>query len=115
MLFNTMTETTAKVKRLRLKGREARVCDLDHSTETVSELPEPRSTKHGSYVMANVRKRTATAVRPRVNERPVPETGPTGIVDDGVANNGRETPQVQTPWPAEFGWDFPFDFPKPGR
>ena len=65
--------------------------------------------------MANVRKRTATAVRPRVSERPVPETGATGIVDDSVANGSRETTQSREPWPAEFGWDFPFDFPKPGR
>jgi hypothetical protein len=115
MFFNTMTETTAKVKRSRLKGREVRVCDLDHSTETVNGLPQTHSAKHGSYVVANARKRTATAVRTHVNERLVPETGATGIVDDGVANNGRETPQAEKPWPAEFGWDFPFDFPKPGR
>jgi hypothetical protein len=63
--------------------------------------------------MANARKRTATAVRPHVNERPIPETG--AVVDKIAADNGRETTQSRSPWPAEFGWDFPFDFPKSTR
>jgi hypothetical protein len=65
--------------------------------------------------MANARKRTATAARPHVNEQSVPETGAIGVVDNITADNGRETTLSQNPWPAEFGWDFPFDFPKSTR
>ena len=115
MLFNTMTETTTKVKRSRLKGREARICDLDHSTEIVSELTEAHSAKHGSYVMANVPKRRVVVVHPSVSETLIDRPAASGTVHGDGAKNGGETTQSRKPWPAEFGWDFPFDFPKPGR
>jgi hypothetical protein len=115
MLFNTMTETTTKVKPPPLKGREASVCDLDHSTEIVGELPEPHSAKHGSYVMANVPKRRVVVVHPSVSETLIDGPAASGTVHSDGAKNGGETTQSRKPWPAEFGWDFPFDFPKPGR
>jgi hypothetical protein len=115
MLFNRVTEMTAKVKPSPLKGLEASVCDLDHSPRTVNELPEPHSTKHGSYVMANVPKRRVVVVHPSVNEALIDEFTASGTVHGDGAKNGGETTQSRKPWPAEFGWDFPFDFPKPGR
>ena len=63
-----------------------------------------------------VRKRAASVVvHPRVDETSVPgnEASGTGIGAD--AKPGSETPPSQNPWPAEFGWDFPFDFPKQTR
>jgi hypothetical protein len=110
-----MTEPATKVKRSPLKGREASVCDLDHSTEIVSELPEPRSANMGSYVMANVAKRRVVVVHPSVNEALIDEAATTGTMDRDGVKTGGETTQSRKPWPAEFGWDFPFDFPKPGR
>ena len=62
-----------------------------------------------------VRKRAAGVARPSVNEASVAGTGATGTVDVVDAKNGSETPQAPNPWPAEFGWDFPFDFPKRAR
>jgi hypothetical protein len=69
------------------------------------------------YVVAsNVQKRSADAViRQRRDETLVPETGASGGVGSPVAKTGSETSQSPNPWPAEFGWDFPFDFPKPSR
>jgi hypothetical protein len=64
--------------------------------------------------MASVRKRRVV-VHPRVDEASVSGTGENGTVGGVDAKNGGETPQVQNPWPAEFGWDFPFDFPKLSR
>src|SRR5258708_38198523 len=90
MLFNTMTETATKVKRSRLKGREARVCDLDHSTEIGSELTEARSAKHGSYVVANVPKRRVVVVHPSVTETLIDGPAAGGAVhSDGAKNGGR--------------------------
>src|ERR1700684_205292 len=100
MLFNTMTETTTKVKRSRLKGREARVCDLDHSTEIVSELTEAHSAKHGSYVMANVPKRSVVVVHPSVSETLI-DAAASGTVDRDGGKNGGETTLSRKPWPAE--------------
>ena len=63
-----------------------------------------------------VRKRAAAVVvHPRADEDSVPGTGPSGTVGGHDAKPGSETPPSQNPWPAEFGWDFPFDFPKPTR
>jgi len=63
-----------------------------------------------------VRKRAAAVVvHPRVDEGSVPQTGATTQVDDGTAKPGAEGRPATNPWPAEFGWDFPFDFPKPSR
>ena len=66
--------------------------------------------------MANVRKRAAGGVAgPRVNDTSVVGTGENGTVGGVDAKNGGETPRTRNPWPAEFGWDFPFDFPKLAR
>jgi hypothetical protein len=63
-----------------------------------------------------VRKRSAAVVvHPRVDESLIPQTGANTHLDDAGAKPGAEGRQVQNPWPAEFGWDFPFDFPKPSR
>jgi hypothetical protein len=110
-----MTEATTKVKRSPLKGREAWVCDPDHSSETVGELIKPHSAKHGSYVMANGQKRRVVVVHPSVSEALIDETAASGAVARDGVKSGSETAQSRKPWPAEFGWDFPFDFPKPGR
>jgi hypothetical protein len=63
---------------------------------------------------SNVQKRaTDVVVRQRRVETSAPGTGGSGIV--GAADAKSETPQSPNPWPAEFGWDFPFDFPKRTR
>ena len=65
---------------------------------------------------SNVQKRAAGDVaRPRVDETSVGGTGASGTVDSVDAKNGNDTPQPPNPWPAELGWDFPFDFPKRTR
>jgi hypothetical protein len=63
--------------------------------------------------MANVPKRRVVVVHPSVSETLI--DGPAATDHRNGAKNGGETPQTRNPWPAEFGWDFPFDFPKPGR
>ena len=63
--------------------------------------------------MANVPKRGVVVVHPSVSETLI--DGPAASGDRNGAKNGGETTQSRKPWPAEFGWDFPFDFPKPGR
>jgi hypothetical protein len=69
------------------------------------------------YVVAsNVQKRSADAViRQRRDETLVPETGAGGADGSPEAKTGSESSQSPNPWPAEFGWDFPFDFPKLSR
>lgn len=66
--------------------------------------------------MASVRKRVAGGVaHPRVNETSTDGAATSGTVhNDGAKGGSRET-QAQKPWPVEFGWDFPFDFPKPAQ
>jgi hypothetical protein len=64
---------------------------------------------------ANVRKRAEGAACIRADETSVAGTGATGTADRVDVKTGSETAQSRTPWPAEFGWDFPFDFPKPTR
>jgi hypothetical protein len=62
-----------------------------------------------------VQKRAAAVVvHPCVDETLLSQTGATGTVGADVKSGGG-TPQSPKPWPAEFGWDFPFDFPKPTR
>jgi hypothetical protein len=53
-------------------------------------------------------------VHPRADEASLPETGARGAVG-ADRKPGGETPPSRNPWPAEFGWDFPFDFPKRAR
>ena len=69
----------------------------------------------GSYVMANVPKRRVVVVHPSVSETLIDGPAASGAVHSDGSTNGGETTQSRKPWPAEFGWDFPFDFPKPGR
>ena len=64
---------------------------------------------------ANVRKRAEGVAHPHVEETPAAGTGATRTADVVDATHGCEAPQAQSPWPAEFGWDFPFDFPKRAR
>ena len=64
---------------------------------------------------ANVRKRRGVVVHPRVDETSTGGTVASGTVHGDGAKNGGETTQAPSPWPVEFGWDFPFDFPKPTR
>jgi hypothetical protein len=62
--------------------------------------------------MANALKRTVVVVQPCINESLVSESGRTGVSDDNAANNGRQTSHTDEPWPAQCGWDFPFNAPK---
>jgi hypothetical protein len=62
-----------------------------------------------------VQKRAAAVVvHPCVDETLLSQTGAPGTAGADVKSGG-ETPRSPSPWPAEFGWDFPFDFPKPTR
>ena len=61
-----------------------------------------------------VRKRAAVVADPRADETLLPGTRERGTVG-ADAKTGGETPRSPSPWPAQFGWDFPFDFPKPTR
>ncbi len=65
--------------------------------------------------MANGQKRRVVVVHPSVSEALIDETAASGAVARDGVKSGSETAQSRKPWPAEFGWDFPFDFPKPGR
>ena len=64
---------------------------------------------------ANVRKRAEGVAHPIVDETSAAGTGATGTADVVEAKHGGEAPQAPSPWPPEFGWDFPFDFPKRAR
>ena len=55
----------------------------------------------------------SVVVHPRADETSLPGTEASGPV--GGADAKPETPPSRNPWPAEFGWDFPFDFPKRTR
>jgi hypothetical protein len=63
--------------------------------------------------MANVPKRRVVVVHPSVSETLI--DGPDATDHRDGAKSGGETTQSRKPWPVEFGWDFPFDFPKPAR
>jgi len=68
------------------------------------------------FVMAaNGGERAGGVVRHSDNETAGAGTGAPGRVDAVDAKNGGETPQAPKPLPVEFGWDFPFDSPKPAR
>jgi hypothetical protein len=56
----------------------------------------------------------AVVVDPRADKASLPETGARGTVG-AYPKPGSETPPSRNPWPAQFGWDFPFDFPKQTR
>jgi hypothetical protein len=64
---------------------------------------------------SNVRERRVVVVHPRVDVTSTGGTAASGTVHSDGAKNGSETAQAPSPWPVEFGWDFPFDFPKPTR
>ena len=64
--------------------------------------------------MANVPKRRVV-VHPSVSETLIDGPAASGTVNRDGVKGGGDTTQSRKPWPAEFGWDFPFDFPKPGR
>jgi hypothetical protein len=66
------------------------------------------------YVMASKIRKPAAAVvaHPRLDETPVGGAGVTRVADGVDAKTASETPPSRNAWPAEFGWDFPFDFPK---
>jgi hypothetical protein len=64
---------------------------------------------------SNVGKRRVVVVHPRVDETSTGGTAASETVHSDGAKNGSETRQAPSPWPVEFGWDFPFDFPKPAR
>lgn len=65
--------------------------------------------------MANVPERRVVVVHPRVDEASTSGGAANGPGHGDGAKNASETTQAQKPWPVEFGWDFPFDSPKPNR
>jgi hypothetical protein len=65
--------------------------------------------------MANVPKRRVVVVHPSVAESLIDGAAASEANHRDGVKNGNETTQARKPWPSEFGWDFPFDFPKPGR
>ncbi|HEY1863559.1 MAG TPA: hypothetical protein VGG77_07700 [Roseiarcus sp.] len=65
--------------------------------------------------MANVPERRVVVVHPRVDETPTGGAAASGtVLRDGV-KTASETTQARKPSPIEFGWDFPFNSPKPTR
>jgi hypothetical protein len=64
---------------------------------------------------SNVGKRRVVVVHPRVDETSTGETAASETVHSDRAKNGSETTQARSLRPVEYGWDFPFDFPKPAR
>ena len=62
--------------------------------------------------MANVQDRRVVVVHPRVDEASSGNAGANGTAHRDGAKTASETTQAQKPWPVEFGWDFPFDFPE---
>ena len=56
--------------------------------------------------------RTGGVVRHSDNET---QAGAAGRVDGADLANRAETREAPKPRPVEFGWDFPFDSPKPKR
>ena len=65
--------------------------------------------------MANVPERRVVVVHPRVDEASTGDGAANGAARRDGAKNAGETTQARQPWPVEFGWDFPFDSPKPTR
>ncbi len=64
---------------------------------------------------SNGGERADGVVRHSDNETGGAGTGAAGRLDVFDARNGGETPQAPKPGPVEFGWDFPFDSPRPKR
>ena len=54
-------------------------------------------------------------VRPRGNENSREETAAKGTNHDDGAKSGSGETQARKPSLAEFGWDFPFNPPRPTR
>jgi hypothetical protein len=69
------------------------------------------------FVMgSNVRQGAAGVLRHSDNETSVARTDHAATVRVVDPKGGGEAPQAPKPWPpADFGWDFPFDSPKPAR
>ena len=65
--------------------------------------------------MANGPKRRVVVVHPRVDEASAGDAAANGTAHGDAGKNAGETTQARKPWPVEFGWDFPFDCPKPAR
>jgi hypothetical protein len=65
--------------------------------------------------MANVPDHRIVVVHPRVDEAFAGEAAADGAALRDGAKNASETTQAREPWRVEFGWDFPFDSPKPIR
>ena len=65
--------------------------------------------------MANVKEHGIVVVHPRVEEASTGDVAANGAAARDGAKNASDTTQAREPWRVEFGWDFPFDFPKPGR
>ena len=64
---------------------------------------------------SNGGERAGGVVRHSDNKTSAAGTGAAGRVDVVDARSGGEAPQAPKPGPVEFGWDFPFDSPKPAR
>jgi len=60
---------------------------------------------------SNARERAGGVVRHSDNEIPA---GAAGAIDVDLKDRA-ETREAPKPRPVEFGWDFPFDSPKPKR
>jgi hypothetical protein len=65
--------------------------------------------------MANVQERGVVVGHPRVDEASTGDAAANGTAHGDGGKNASETTQARKPWPVEFGWDFPFDSPKPTR
>ena len=65
--------------------------------------------------MANVQDRRVVVVHPRVDDAFTGDAAANGTARHDGATNASETTQARKPWPVEYGWDFPFDSPKPSR
>jgi hypothetical protein len=63
--------------------------------------------------MANVPERGA--VHPRLNETSTEGTTARGTAPNDGAKSGSGETQARKPSLAEFGWDFPFNSPRPTR
>ena len=65
--------------------------------------------------MANVPERRIVVVHPRVDEASTGDSAASRAARRDGAKNASDTTQAREPWRVEFGWDFPFDSPKPSR
>ena len=96
------------------KRPAASICDPDHSAKSVNGdnppiiRPNMGVMSWRMFESAGLSSSIPASTKPR-------STGAaaSGTVHSDGAKNGSETTQSRKPWPVEFGWDFPFDFPKP--